>query len=94
MNCEQIEELLSDLIDGELAEGARSGVESHLASCENCTSAYRKLRRTVRFVRANAEPELAPGTPGGLYALFSRSHMDPTLGRSGHDVIRDEGVLP
>jgi hypothetical protein len=48
----------------------------------------------VRFVRANAEPELAPGTPGGLYALFSRSHMDPTLGRSGHDVIRDEGVLP
>jgi anti-sigma factor RsiW len=94
MNCEQIEELLSDLIDGELAEGARAGVEAHLATCGNCASDYKKLRRTVRFVRANAEPELAPGTPGGLYALFSRSHMDPTLGKSEHDIIRDEGVLP
>jgi anti-sigma factor RsiW len=94
MNCEQIEELLSDLIDGELADGVRTGVEAHLASCADCQAAYKKLRRTVRFVRANAEPELSPGTPGGLYALFSRSHMDPTLGKSEHDIIRDEGVLP
>jgi anti-sigma factor RsiW len=93
MTCAQIEELLSDLLDDELAEGVRAGVEQHLASCDTCTSSYRKLRRTVRFVRANAEPALSPGTPGGLYALFSRSHMDPTLGKSGHDIIRDEGGL-
>jgi anti-sigma factor RsiW len=94
MNCSEIEELLSDLLDGELADGARAAVESHLVSCSECASAYKKLRRTVRFVRANADPALVPGTPGGLYALFSRSHMDPTLGRSEHDIIRDEGVLP
>jgi predicted anti-sigma-YlaC factor YlaD len=91
MNCEQIDELLSDLLDGELAEGARAGVEAHLASCGNCASSYKKMRRTVRFVRANAEPDLAPGTPGGLYALFSRSHMDPTLGRNETDIIREGG---
>jgi anti-sigma factor RsiW len=93
MNCEQIDELLSDLLDGQLPEGARAGVEAHLASCAACAAAYKKMRRTVRFVSANAEPDLAPGTPGGLYALFSRSHMDPTLGKSDHDIIRDEGVL-
>jgi anti-sigma factor RsiW len=93
MNCDQIQELLSDLLDGELADGARAGVEAHLMTCESCASEYKKLRRTVRFVRANAMPELAPDTPGGLYALFSRSHMDPTLGRSELDIIHDEGGL-
>jgi anti-sigma factor RsiW len=93
MTCEQIQELLSDLLDDELSAGARAGVEAHLESCGGCAEAYKKLRRTVRFVRANAGPELAPGTPGGLYALFSRAHMDPTLGMSEHEIIRDEGGL-
>lgn len=94
MTCDQIEELLSDLLDDELSASVRAGVETHLASCDNCSLAYKKLRRTVRFVRANAEPELAPGTPGGLYALFSRAHMDSTLGGSERDIIRNEGGLP
>jgi anti-sigma factor RsiW len=93
MTCDQIEELLSDLLDGELADGVTAAIERHLATCERCSTEYKKLRRTVRFIRANAAPELRPGTPGGLYALFSRSHMDPSLGTSVHDVIRDQGGL-
>ncbi len=54
MTCDEIQELLSDLLDDELAAGARAGVQAHLASCERCAGAYRALSRTVRFVRTNS----------------------------------------
>jgi len=93
MTCDQIDELLSDLLDGELAGETLRAVELHLQSCDACAASYKQLKRTVRFVRANSEPELAPGTPGGLYAQFTRSHMDAARGTSELDVIREQGGL-
>jgi anti-sigma factor RsiW len=91
MNCDEIDELLSDFIDDELAAGVRAGVEAHLAGCERCAGSHRKLLRTVRFVRSNARTPLVPGTPGGAYADFSRALIDESYGRRGTDVIRSEG---
>jgi anti-sigma factor RsiW len=93
MTCDQIDDLLSDLLDGELSTDVRSAMDMHLRSCVACAASYKKLKRTVRFVRANADAALAPGTPGGLYAQFTRSHMDPTLGKSELDIIREQGGL-
>ncbi|MBI5285910.1 MAG: zf-HC2 domain-containing protein [Chloroflexi bacterium] len=76
MTCEQIDELLSDLLDNELADGVRAGVEAHLASCDTCAESYRALKRTVRFVRAHAGTAPRPGTPGGVYQEFTRALMD------------------
>ena len=93
MTCDQIDELLSDLLDGELVPEVQQTVEEHLASCDSCAASYKQLKRTVRFVRANSDPALAPGTPGGVYAQFTRSHMDPTLGKSQLDIIHEQGDL-
>jgi anti-sigma factor RsiW len=93
MSCDEIQELLSDLIDDELQEGARAGVEAHLSSCDDCARFYRQLKRTVRFVRANARADLRPGTPGGAYALFTRAMVDPAFGRPPDDVRRGTGWL-
>ncbi len=90
MNCDQIEELLSDLLDGELADGARAGVESHLASCERCAGSYRALKRTVRFVRSNANVELEPGTPGGAYFDFTRAISDSENGADPEAIARTQ----
>jgi anti-sigma factor RsiW len=87
MTCEQIQELLSDLIDDELADGARAAVQSHLAVCEACAAEHRALLRTVRFVRANKSAALRPGTPGGVYMDFTRALADEAYERSGTDVI-------
>ena len=73
MTCDQIDELLSDLIDDELADGVRAGVEAHLTSCEGCAASYRALKRTVRFVRANSAPALRQNSAGGNYADFVRA---------------------
>ena len=91
MTCDEIEELLSDLIDNEIAEGARGAAESHLASCERCAAAYKKMLRTVRFVRTNARVDIVPGSTGALYAAFSRSHVDPSMATSTRDLIREAG---
>jgi putative zinc finger protein len=89
MTCDQIEELLSDLLDDELAAGARAGVESHLASCGRCAASYKKLRRTVRFVRANSAGNFAPGTNGALYAGFTRALVDEDF-KTQQRILRDE----
>jgi hypothetical protein len=100
MTCDEIEELLSDLLDDELADGPRAGVEAHLASCDRCADSYKKLRRTVRFVRANSVANVSPGTPGGLYSDFNRSLVDPDgtardrILRQNVFRTRDEGGAP
>lgn len=89
LTCDQIDELLSDLLEDELPHGARAGVESHIASCATCASSYRAMRRTVRFVRAHANTPLDSGTPGGQYSQFTRAMMDETYGKEPLDVIAD-----
>jgi anti-sigma factor RsiW len=94
MNCEALEELLSDLIDDVLGEGARTSVLEHLASCEGCAAAYKRLARTVRFVRTNGAVDLRSGTPGSWYAEFTRALVDPAVARTGEDVMHDAGYHP
>ncbi len=80
--CAQAEALLSDLIDDQLAADARSGVETHIASCDRCRERLRALRRSVRFVQANSASDLRPRTPGGAYQTIARAMSDDTYGQS------------
>ena len=75
LSCDQIDELLSDLLADELADGVRAGVEAHIACCNHCSNAYKKLKRTVRFVQAQSAPALEPGTAGGNYFEFTTALM-------------------
>lgn len=94
MTCDEIDELMSDLLDDELAESARAGVEQHIAACERCGDEWRKLRRTVRFVRANARVDLRAGTPGSAYASFTRALAHPESAEAGTEAIRRLGYDP
>ena len=95
MTCDQIDELLSDLLDEQLTDGVRAGVEAHLASCSDCAAAYRALRRTVRFVRAHANAQFTPGTPGDDYRNFVRATMDEEYDRTPVQVLVEAlGDLP
>ena len=90
MSCDEIQELLSDLLDDELTAGAKAGVEGHLATCEGCARAYKKLRRTVGFVRRNSTVNLAPGTTGALYAAFDRALVDEEYRRERERILRED----
>jgi anti-sigma factor RsiW len=93
MTCTEVQPLLSDLFDGELSDDARAAVDAHVVGCSACATDYRALRRTVRFVRTNANTPLVRGTPGGIYNDFTRAIVDDTYGRSPFEVIL-EGTAP
>ncbi|MCX6339914.1 MAG: PDZ domain-containing protein [Candidatus Aureabacteria bacterium] len=51
MRCRKVEWLLSDYIDGILGPTTKGSVEKHLAACQNCASALRRLGRTEVLVK-------------------------------------------
>jgi predicted anti-sigma-YlaC factor YlaD len=50
MDCEKIKSLLTEYIDGELGNGPRGEIESHLQSCHNC----RRLKEAL--TESSVEP--------------------------------------
>jgi hypothetical protein len=59
MECERIQDLLSDFLDGSLPESGRAGVSAHLRECRSCAEAAEGLGNTLRLLR-NLPPEKAP----------------------------------
>ena len=92
MNCDAAEELISELIDGELPEATRSEVEAHIDACERCGPLAKQMQRTVRFVRTNSRTMLTPNTPGGNYMEFTRALVDDAERRTGEDVGREKCI--
>jgi anti-sigma factor RsiW len=48
MTCREMVELMSDYLDGALAEPVRARFEAHLGGCQGCTNALDQLRMTLR----------------------------------------------
>lgn len=59
MECERIQDLLSDFLDGSLADNGRAEVSAHLRECRGCAAAAEGLENTLRLLR-NLPPEKAP----------------------------------
>ena len=62
MNCERIDELLSDALDGPLEAADRATVDAHLAACPACVDNLRAYVTTQAILRdiGREEPETAP----------------------------------
>jgi len=50
MNCEEIQNLLSEYIDGELAEGERLRLDDHLENCPDCREELAHLREYLNDI--------------------------------------------
>jgi anti-sigma factor RsiW len=53
LSCSQVLEVLSDYLDGDLADGPRRQVEEHLRGCEGCARFGGEFRTTVRALRTH-----------------------------------------
>lgn len=60
MTCARAEQLLSDHLEGALAEPLRSELQRHLAACVSCTRVLHELAFVVETLRAY--PEVAPSS--------------------------------
>ena len=68
MTCEEVRELLSSYIDGELTSDTQRVVEEHVASCDSCKTELAGLRLTIQLVRSLEEVEVPEGFRAGLMA--------------------------
>jgi putative zinc finger protein len=50
--CQELVELVTDLLDGVLPPGWRDSAEAHLADCDGCTEYVRQIRTTIAALDA------------------------------------------
>ena len=79
MNCSDIEILLAEYVDGTLQAGAKSAVESHLASCAGCRELAEDAAGAVAFMARAAAVEAPPELLTRI--LFQAPAVKPTLAR-------------
>ena len=69
---QRIKQQLSEYLEGDLAQGAKQQMESHLAGCDDCASELRGLRRTRDLLRGlpalEPPPDLADAVMARLHA--------------------------
>jgi len=61
MNCPDVRECLSDLIDGALEPDVRAQVDAHLAGCADCRRELERLGAVVSLLRAVERPQAPVG---------------------------------
>ncbi len=69
--CQQLVEMVTDYLEGDLNPIERSAVEAHLAQCEHCTGYIQQVRRMLELTAGTLE-EHADLPPDLLSALTSR----------------------
>ena len=71
--CQQVVELASDHIDGQLAPPASSAVDEHLATCAGCRTYVAQLRTTVTLLSRLPGPA-HDGLPAVREAFRAHGH--------------------
>jgi hypothetical protein len=72
MDCERVQDLLSDFLDGSLPESGRAGVNAHLRDCLACRSAKEGLEGTLLLLRGLPPTEAPPGLLEGVRRGIAR----------------------
>ncbi len=58
--CNELIEMLSDYIDGELDKDLCEDLESHLKGCKNCKLMFDSMKMTVQLCRDGSCEDLPP----------------------------------
>lgn len=80
MNCDQIQEQLSEYLDNRLEDAdRRRAIEDHLASCPRCLPDAKQLRDGIKGVAELPEVELPAGFSQRVMARVREEEAGPTL---------------
>jgi anti-sigma factor RsiW len=57
MTCKEFVELVTDLVEGQLAEAERLEADMHVSECDGCATYLEQVRATIAGLRALAESD-------------------------------------
>jgi anti-sigma factor RsiW len=70
--CRQIVELVTDYLEGTLANAQQRSFEAHLAGCEHCTEYLAQMRLTIELSGRLRTSDLTPAMREEFSALYGR----------------------
>jgi anti-sigma factor RsiW len=70
MSCQELVEVITAYLEGELPAPDRARFEAHLEECPHCESYVEQMRRTIAAVGSLREEELSPGARAVLLEAF------------------------
>ncbi len=70
--CRQAVELVTDYLEGALADRDRTRFEAHLAGCPHCATYFEQMRITIAATGRVEPEELAPEVRRELVSLYRR----------------------
>ena len=74
--CQQVVELVTDYLEGALAEADRRRFERHLAGCPHCTEYLAQIRVTIGLTHGLRSDELTPLMREHFVELYRRWSAD------------------
>ena len=76
ITCQEFVELVTDLIEGQLAEARRVEAEAHLGECDGCAAYLEQIRATVAGLRKLAGSDDFPQTREAALEAFRELRSD------------------
>ena len=70
MPCQELVEVLTDYLEGALAERDRLRLEAHLEECDACTAYLAQFRLTIALAGRVEVDRLSPDAQAGLLRAF------------------------
>jgi anti-sigma factor RsiW len=70
--CQQVVELVSDYLEGNLSRSDRRRFDAHIRHCPNCTNYLEQMRATIRATGALHPDDLSPEVQREFTDLFRR----------------------
>jgi predicted anti-sigma-YlaC factor YlaD len=70
LTCQELVEIVSDYLEGELPRRERERFDAHLEVCEGCRRYLDQMRTTLRVVGTLSEEDLDPAAKDQLLQLF------------------------
>jgi|tagenome__1003787_1003787.scaffolds.fasta_scaffold20761013_2 anti-sigma factor RsiW len=74
IRCQEVVELLTDYLEGELDDDTRAELEAHLGLCPGCDAYFAQMRRTIAELGHVPVETLSPQAQDELLAAFRTVH--------------------
>ncbi len=70
--CQQVVELVTDYLEGNLSRRDRRRFDHHLAGCEHCTAYLAQMRETLRLTGRLVPADLSPEMEADFTDIYRR----------------------
>lgn len=70
MECRSLVEVVTDYLEGALADDERARLEAHLAQCDGCTAYLDQMRTSIRLTGRLIEDQIPPEARDALLRVY------------------------